>query len=151
MRTASVLMIVLAGAAGAQIKMAQMRYEERVQAFDYDREAPLDVEEHGATPVSGAMVRDISYASPKGGLVPAYLVTPIGKGRFAGIVFVHWGQGNRSEFLAEALALARRGAESVLIDAPFNRLDNPNRDVKGPEGEASAYIQLVVDARRAVN
>jgi len=97
------------------------------------------------------VVRDISYASPRGGRVPAYLVVPRGSGPFAGLVFVHWGQGNRSEFLAEATALAGDGVESLLIDAPFNRLDDPNRARPGPEAERDAYIQLVIDARRGID
>lgn len=63
----------------------------------------------------------------KGGRVPAYLVVPEGKGQFAAVEFVHWGQGDRTEFLNEAFLYAKGGAISLLIDAPFNRPDWPSR------------------------
>jgi dienelactone hydrolase len=96
-------------------------------------------------------VHDISYASPKGGSVPAYLVVPPGSGPFAGIIFVHWGQGDRTEFLSEALILARAGAESFLIDAVFNRPSGQADDFTHPEKEKQGYIQLVTDIRRGVD
>jgi hypothetical protein len=51
--------------------------------------------------------------APKGGRVPAYLLVAPGAGRHAGLLFMHWGQGNRSEFLAEGLAAARARARPV--------------------------------------
>ena len=39
--------------------------------FDYDRNAPLDIKEAGLERRGGVEVHDISYASPKGGRVPA--------------------------------------------------------------------------------
>lgn len=96
----------------------------------------------------GIQVHDVSYASPKGGRVSAFLVTPPGKGPFAGIVFLHSGQWDRHEFLAEAELLARAGAVSLLLDAP------PMRPaafrVKQPD-RFQSYVQLVVDCRRAVD
>lgn len=131
---------------------AQGQFEELARVFDYSAAAPLDVHQEDSTNVGPVVVRDINYASPKGGRVPAYLVVPVGKsGPCAGIVFVHWGQGNRSEFVSEAIALAHRGAVSLLIDAPFNRLDDPNRDKPDSLGEHDAYIQLVIDIRRGVD
>ena len=122
-----------------------------MRPFSYDRSVALDVRQQDSSVIGQTVVRNISYASPKGGRVPGYLVRPRDRGPFAGIVFVHWGQGNRSEFVAEALALADRGVESLLIDAPFNRLDNPNRTRTGPEEERDEYIQLVIDVRRGID
>ena len=70
-------------------------------------------------------IHDISYASPQGGRVPAYLVVPKGKGPFAAVIWGHWYQQgsaflNRKEFLDEAVALGfRRG--SVLTARWANR------------------------------
>src|SRR5207253_8469547 len=44
-----------------------------VHRLDYDRNAPVDIREAGVEQHGGVAVRDISYASPKGGRVPAYL------------------------------------------------------------------------------
>jgi dienelactone hydrolase len=122
-----------------------------LRLFDYDAKAPLEFRDNGARDVGGIQVRDISYASPKAGRVPAYLVVPPGTGPFAGVIFVHWGQGNRSEFVSEALVLARAGAESLLIDGVFNRPGSAAEDFAHPEKEKQGYIQLVTDIRRGVD
>src|SRR5437667_11948504 len=119
-----------------------------VHLFDYDRKAPLDFHDNGAQDITGITVHDISYASPKGGSVPAFLVVPQGKGPFPAVIFVHWGQGNRTEFLSEALILARPGAEALLIDAVFNRPGGLGDDFNHPEREKQGYVQLVADIRR---
>jgi len=81
--------------------------------------------------------------------VPGYLVRPQGEGPFAGIVYMHWGQGDRTEFLSEAVLLAKEGALSLLIDAPYHRPDiDPYGFVVEPEAEREGYIQLVSDLRR---
>src|SRR5207249_5906326 len=105
-------------------------------------------QDNGVKNVGGISVHDITYASPKGGSVPAYHVVPPGEGPFPGIIFVHWGQGNRTEFLSEALLLARAGAESLLIDGVFNRPGGLDDDFNHPEKEIQGYIQLVTDVRR---
>jgi len=121
--------------------------------FSYDEKAALDFRDVGAETISGATVHDVSYLSPKGGRVPGYLVIPNGQGPFAAIEFVHWGQGNRSEFLSEALFYAKAGVISLTIDAPPRRpewvsgpsfIDNPQKDY-------DLYTQLVIDARRGLD
>ncbi len=119
-----------------------------VNMFDYDRKAPLDLEEKSVQDRQGVQVHDISYASPKGGRVSAYLVTPRGRGPFAGIVFLHSGQWDRHEFLAEAELLARTGAVSLLLDAPPMR---PAEFQKTQPDRFQGYVQLIVDCRRAVD
>lgn len=49
---------------------------EMVRHFDYDKTAPLELKTLGTQHRGEAIVHDISYASPKGGVVPAYLVVP---------------------------------------------------------------------------
>ena len=54
---------------------------ELVRHFDYDAKAPLEMKILGTEKRGEATVYDITYASPKGGVVPAYLVVPAkGKG-----------------------------------------------------------------------
>lgn len=50
--------------------------------------------------------------------MPGYLVVPSGRGPFAAILYMHWGQGNKDEFLSEAVEMAYHGAISIMIDAP---------------------------------
>jgi dienelactone hydrolase len=124
-------------------------------AFDYDARAALDVREHGRETAGDAAVTDLTYASPQGGRVSAFLVAPPGAGPFAGVVFMHAGASDRSEFLGEAIALSRRGAVSLLVDAAYRRAEPPPKP-KDDARDAAArdrddYVGLVVDLRRAVD
>jgi dienelactone hydrolase len=127
--------------------------DELRRMFDYDRKASLDVKEVGVISRDGVRVRDITYVSPKGGRVTAYLVEPVRKGRFAGIVFGHWGYGTRTEFLPEAILYARAGAISLLVDDPEVRPAPWRRSSPGTEPEAvrDNFIQSVVDLQRGID
>jgi predicted esterase len=129
-------------------------FRELARMFDYDQRAPLDVKEHSVEEREGAKVYDISYASPQGGRVTAYLVAPATKGRHAGIIFAHPGGGNRKSFLPEALRLARVGAVSLLIDDPSARPAAWRRRmfvITEPENDRATYIQAIIDLRRGVD
>ncbi|MCP3144714.1 prolyl oligopeptidase family serine peptidase [Pyxidicoccus xibeiensis] len=132
-------------AAQVEAQLAELR---KVTA--YDAKAPLDVKTVRTQKRGEATVTELTYASPKGGLVPAYLVTPPGPGPFAAVVFLHWGQGTRNEFLDEALALSRAGVVSLLVDAPHVRPAPWTRPVNGPRVH-DAFVQAVVDLRRGVD
>jgi cephalosporin-C deacetylase-like acetyl esterase len=83
-------------------------------AFDYDSKAPLDIQEAGVEHRGSVAIHDISYAGPKGGRVPAYLVVPEGKGPFAAVIWGHWYWQNseffnRKEFWMRQLCWHTRG------------------------------------------
>jgi dienelactone hydrolase len=131
-------------------------YSDLVHHFDYDQKAPLDLREVGAETREGVTIHDISYASPKGGRVSAYLVLPPGKGPYAGILFGHWAKEgspvrNRKEFLDEAVALAHAGAVSLLIDAPFARPGFHSAPEPLNSQEPLIEQQQVIDLRRGVD
>ena len=129
-----------------------LSFAERARAFDYDATAALDIQERSLETVDGVTVHDFTYASPKGGRVPAYLLVAPGAGRRAGLLFMHWGQGNRSEFLAEGLAAARAGAVCLMIDAPYHRDEFQGPTGMGnPDGERALFVQLVIDLRRGLD
>ena len=44
--------------------------------FSYDATAPIEAKLISEQSANGAVVKDMTYASPRGGVVPAYLVTP---------------------------------------------------------------------------
>src|SRR5438105_9501651 len=58
-----------------------------VRHFDYDRQAPLGIKEVGVEQRGDVAIHDITYVSPKGGVVPAYLIVPKGKGPFAAVIW----------------------------------------------------------------
>lgn len=117
--------------------------------FEYDRFDPLDTQVSNSQKSDGVTIQDLSYASPKGGRVPAYLVLPVGHGPFPAVVFMHWGQGDRNEFLQEAMALAGTGAVSLCLDGPFARAEKPQGD--HAQVLEQTLIQGVVDVRRGVD
>jgi cephalosporin-C deacetylase-like acetyl esterase len=130
---------------------------ELVRHFDYDATAPLEMEVLGTEKRGEATVYDITYASPKGGVVPAYLVVPAKeKGPFAAVVWGHWywtnsDMRNRKQFLDEAVALAPAGVVSLLTDGPVARpgyvADNDLLSEKRNEEK----VQQVIDMRRGVD
>lgn len=156
--------IVLAAALLAAASTCYAQSPSGPQALDYDQKAPLDLQESGVTKRVDVAVHDVSYASPKGGRVPAYLVVPPGKGPFAAVIWGHWYWGNspqrnRTEFLDEAVALASSGVVSLLTDGPIARPGHvENSDLQGVvagsvlnEQEAADLIQQITDMRRGAD
>ncbi len=92
--------------------------------FDYDRSVAFDLKEESPREQDGVTIRDITYAAytPQRGRIKAYLIRPAGKGAFAGVLFFHWygtPNGNRNQFLDEAVSLAKQGTTSLLIQGYF--------------------------------
>jgi len=124
--------------------------------FDYDQKAPLDTKEAGVEHRGPVAIHDISYASPKGGRVPAYLVEPEGKGPFAAVIWGHWympGSAflNRKEFLDEAVALAPAGVVSLLPDGPIVRPGHVTDKTPLNEQQITDRVQAIVDMRRGAD
>jgi len=127
-----------------------------VRYFDYDQKAPLNSKQIGVQRHTAATVYTITYDSPKGGVVPAYLVVPKGRGPFAAVIWGHWywqnsSMRNRREFLDEAIALAPSGVISLLTDGPIARPGHA--DIKDPLDERNAleFLQQVIDMRRGAD
>jgi dienelactone hydrolase len=124
-----------------------------LRRFDYDHAAPLDVKKIGVERRGDIAIHDISYASPKGGRVPAYLVVPRGKGPFAAVVWGHWywensPMRNRKEFLDEAVAFASCGVVSLLTDGPVARPGHVENREPLNDQQATDLVQQIVDMRR---
>ena len=124
--------------------------------FDYDQKAPLDIREAGVEQRNDVAIHDISYASPKGGRAPAYLVVPKGKGPFAAVIWGHWYQDgseflNRKEFLEEAIALAPSGVVSLLPDSPIARPGYVAPREPLDEIQIDHRVQQILDIRRGAD
>jgi dienelactone hydrolase len=122
--------------------------------FGYDRTAPLDFRDRG--PVNHGypiQVRDVSYASPRGGRVSAYLVVPPGKGPFPAVLYLHGSGEDRTRLVVPAAWLAARGAVALAIDSAFVRASGPEPTdpVARLERERDLTAQTVVDLRRGVD
>ena len=129
---------------------------ELLHHFDYDQKTPLNLKQIGVQHRANANVYDITYDSLQGGVVPAYLVVPKERGRFAAVIWGHWywansSMANRKEFLEEAVVLASAGVVSLLIDGPLARPGHV--EIKDPfdERRPNEFFQQVMDMRRGVD
>src|SRR5262245_22235163 len=128
----------------------------QASALDYDARAPLDLREASREQRGSAVVHDISFASPKGGRVTAYLVVP-GRGRrHAAVIWGHWYWDNsplrnRKQFLDEAVALADSGVVSLLTDGPIARPGHVTIQDPLDERRQDQLIQQVIDMRRGAD
>jgi dienelactone hydrolase len=120
------LVLLLISSALPQESIDQLRHH-----WHYDEHAPLDIRQTAFQVRDRVNIFDISYASPignraasvgpNGGIVTAYLIVPPGPGPFPAVIYGHWcmpgsDKKNRTEFLDEALVLARSGVISLLPD-----------------------------------
>jgi len=125
-----------------------------VHLFDYDSRQPLDIHDKPLKGFDCGVIHDITYVSPSGGLVSAYQIVPTGKGPFAGVVFGHWGNGTRGEFIPEAKAYACAGVMSLLPDYSWERprpWHSEIDDFAHPDLDRRTRIATVVEMRRAID
>ena len=124
--------------------------------FAYDPKAPVDAVTTGVETRGDVVIQDLTYASPGGGRVPAYLVVPAGRGPFAAVLWGHWYWENspmksRRQFLDEAVALARSGVVSLLTDGPVARPGYVPDRTPMNEKQFTDLVQQVVDMRRGID
>jgi dienelactone hydrolase len=131
-------------------------FEELAAMFDYDQSAPLNVQEVGMEDRDGVTVKDITFDSPVDGEpVAAYLVQPEGHGPFAGVLWVHWYEpssptSNRTQYLDEAVTLAKEGVASILPETMWSEPSwfNEGRTL---DTDYQASIDQVINLRRALD
>jgi cephalosporin-C deacetylase-like acetyl esterase len=115
--------------------------------FIYEREAPLEFTVLEEQVRDGARIQDISFKSPLSGRVSAYLILPLTARLQAGLIFGHWGEGNRAEFVDESVVLAHLGIASVCLDASFCRPQEYEPEETLPEAD----LQWILDVSRTVD
>jgi uncharacterized protein len=123
------------------------------EIYAYDESKPLALRDNGVVnenyPVK---VRDVSFAGPSE-RVPAYLLTPPGKGPYPAVIYLHGAGGDRLEMVYRSSWLAGRGAVGLTIESPYS----PNREIRlgpGVEGlrkERDRTVMGIVELRRAVD
>lgn len=140
-----------------QQQQQEDKYSEFVKKFDYDAKTPLDIREESTVETrDGAKIYTISYAGAKGGRVPAYLVVPEKKGKHAAVLFGHWAMNgsqfaNKTEFLDEAVVLAKAGVVSLLPDSVTARPGFVRDEDFFSERVPAAFFQQVLDLRRGID
>ena len=149
-----ILLVVVVTASGSSMASLPIKKLEKnkVRMFDYDKSRAFDLKEVSVQREDGISIRDVNYAAyaPKHGRIKAYVVQPAGKGTFAGILFFHWlgeVKSDRTEFLEEAVALAKLGTASVLIQGYFPWLEKP----MDGETDHQQIIDQTIEVRRGLD
>jgi len=121
-------------------------FETNRQLFEYDRGVSLDIQEVSSRIEDGLSIIEITYASPKGGRVPATLIVPQEKGSLAGLVM------QRSMELEFGMRYAHYGAVVIYVDPPSFRPQDtgPRGILTFTEQDREEQIQLIIDLRRAI-
>lgn len=121
-------------------------------AFDYDRSVPLDLRDSVVGSCGFATIHDISYTGAQARTVQAFLVVPKPGRKAPALVFEHWANGTRAEFLGEACLYAKHGAISILPDYAWDESadEAPNHFIK-PETDRAIKVRAVIEARRALD
>lgn len=122
--------------------------------FAYDSSKPLNFESKKTFLGSkGIEVRDVSYDSPSGERLTAYLVSPPQAGRHPAVIFVHGAGGDRAELFERAAAMAKRGAVGLTLEMTYS----PRRAAALPSGmdglraRTGNEVESVREVRRAVD
>jgi predicted esterase len=147
--TISATMLFLALAAGVLAQEPALR-------FEYDATRPLDVKDTARREDNGAVLRDVTYATLTGGTNAATLIAPKTPpaAPAPAILFVHWygppaPTSNRTQFVPDAVALARQGVTSLLVDTPWSVPTWFRSRTRADDYKRS--VQQVRDLRRALD
>ena len=134
--------------------------EESLHLFEYDKDAPLDIQEEKRWHEYNAEWIDFSYESPMGGRADARLIIPNGKGPFPGMILQHGGGGAATleDMRYFAMEFVRHGAVTIMITDPYRRpggwVPTPYMGNTWPlftESDLRIKIQLIQDQRRAID
>ena len=143
------LFLAVAAAADSELGLNALAH-----LYDYDSHQPLDTHDKSLKEFQCGVIHDITYASPSGGLVSAYEVVPKSKGPYAAVIFGHWGNGTRGEFIPEAKAFACAGVVSLLPDYRWERPRpwySAIDDFAHPNSDRKTRINTVIEMRRAID
>jgi dienelactone hydrolase len=131
--------------------MGDMMTHDYADLFAYDSNAPFNIQTVNIEQRDTITISDITFQAGEKS-VSAYLVTPPGEGKFAGILWLHWlgeEKSNRTQYLDEAVALAKDGAVSLLIDCMWSQPHWYEHRV--PDEDYANSIQQVIEIRRAMD
>ena len=118
--------------------------------FAYEQDA-VDVTDVGTVEEQGREIRDVTYPSPHGGEVTAYIAEP-DEPSDVGILMTPGIPEKRHQYLDPISRFACAGATAMVVDAPWARdPDRVGRELTFTPKDAEEQVQLVVDLRRAVD
>jgi hypothetical protein len=161
MRIRASLILAMLGAA-----FAQEISQNLLDHWRYDPNTPLNLKNQTVEEQGGIKLYQISYSAPlddrasllgpNGGQVIASLAVPPGRGPFAAVIYGHWcmpgsEKKNRTEFLDEALLLARVGVVSLLPDHVILHPGFVEDKAPLSQQQIAVEVQQVVNLRRGAD
>ncbi len=122
-----------------------------LSTFGYDAKLPLNARDSLRERIDGIEVRTLTFDSPKGGRATGLLYLPTTPGRHPGMLVVHGAPGNCSGYatVTTSLAMARQGAVTICLDAPFARRNETPLTFTAQD--SVDQVQFMVDLRRGVD
>jgi dienelactone hydrolase len=124
--------------------------EDRAQLLAYDSSVPLGLVEKKTKRIKGAAVADVTFDAGDR-KVSAFLVRPQGKPK-AAVLWAHWygeeANTNRTEFLPDAMALAREGVLSLLPQGLFPWEEDVSEDAQVDQELA---VEEIIQLRRGLD
>jgi cephalosporin-C deacetylase-like acetyl esterase len=119
-----------------------------LQDFSIDRRQPVAVTSRDVA------VREVTFPGPAGEPIEATLVAPATPGPHPAVLFVHWygpehTNSNRTQYVPDALMLARQGITSLLVDTPWSEPSWFRR--RDPGSDIAFSTDMVKRLRRAVD
>ncbi len=123
-------------------------------SFEYDQARPIDLKKTSARQDGDVSLREVSYAALEGRNPATVISREPAAGPRPAILFVHWYgppalTSNRTQFIPDAIALAREGAISLLIDTPWSDPDYFQGRTRA--GDYARSVQEVKELRRALD
>lgn len=124
--------------------------------YDYDSAQPLNLTfGKTRTPSPGVTIREMQFVSTTGHVVKGEIIAGNAKKPRPGVLFLHWlGEPkttNHTEFEDDAIAVAKRGGTSILIDLLWSDpkwFDGVGKDADADIRQAEAQV---IDMRRALD
>lgn len=120
------------------------------QSFEYDARQPFNMSCENLSHRADAELHGCGFTGPRGGKVNLVYVRPkAARPPYAAVIFQHGGGQSMTNYLSEALILARAGVVSVIPDAPPRRDPPPSEDDK--LGPSEFQSEVVVTERRLLD
>ena len=127
-----------------------LTFAQTLPLFEYDRRVSFDVQRVSSYLRGTATLADVTYMGANDVQLPAYLVTPAGKGPFAGVIWMGW-TGDysqiRQEFVDEAMDMAGHGVASLLVSGYFPWFVTPS----DKDADRMGMIGQIRELRRAID
>jgi pimeloyl-ACP methyl ester carboxylesterase len=123
------------------------------QLFNYDSKRPFDTTCTALRGRTDVEIKGCGFSGPRGGRLSFFLVTPKNvKPPFAGVLFQHGGGQSMTNYLSEALILARVGVVSMITDAPALG-EGKSSEINTMKLEAARdhQAEVVITERRALD